>query len=190
MLHLFDIQMAFYYTNPDTFGTSEPLHFSDFKTKNEKLDEGTRGHIYKALHLQLNRVFAFKIYFDDMIKNGKDEIAVYRKLAAHSPSSPNLLTLHGYFYKNNTTLILVFDLAETNVYKQLRIKKTLSEVTVKSWIQGTVAALHHLHSRCIIHRDVKSENIVLVNDIACLIDFDLSIDFDRNDYSFKGTLIL
>lgn len=63
-----------------------------------------------------------------------------------------------------------------DLYKRIRNRngKQFSERTVLNWIAQVVLALHFLHERKVLHRDLKTQNIFLSEDKLFLGDFGIS----------------
>ena len=53
--------------------------------------------------------------------------------------------------------------------------------------RSILEGVRHLHSRNIIHRDIKAENIMLSNSIAKIGDLGCCVTFEANDHGFCGT---
>lgn len=98
-----------------------------------------------------------------------------RDVMAHS-NNPFICKLW-YAFQTKTKLFLVMDLCtggdlETIMNNQ---KRPLQEKQAKFYIAEILLALRDLHSRDIIYRDLKPDNVVIQEDgHACLIDFGMT----------------
>lgn len=120
-----------------------------------------------------------------------------------SCDSPNIIKLRSfkfdgkmaYMYmprgeplSNYTPYPLSKDLWET-VYVQARSLTKLPRKLRRLYGGHILSGLHYLHENGIIHGDVKPTNVVIVDGIAQLIDFGLSVcyTFSKFDNQRKGT---
>eukprot|EP00397_Hematodinium_sp_SG-2012_P005362 GEMP01005381.1.p1 GENE.GEMP01005381.1~~GEMP01005381.1.p1 ORF type:complete len:836 (+),score=228.65 GEMP01005381.1:224-2731(+) len=88
---------------------------------------------------------------------------------------PHLVKLFGW-YPTAKVLYIVMDYAEGGELLQLvnrvyKKKETLSERWVATVIEQTLDAIGYIHSKRLVHRDIKLENIMLLNEVK---SFDLS----------------
>ncbi|TVY37633.1 Serine/threonine-protein kinase [Lachnellula subtilissima] len=73
----------------------------------------------------------------------------------------NIMRCHGRF-EDTTNVYLVLELMQKrDLYKRLQEQKAFSEADAARYIAGVVAALRYLHSRHVIHRDLKPEHLRL-----------------------------
>jgi serine/threonine protein kinase len=79
---------------------------------------------------------------------------------------------------------LVFPLCEQNL-KEFDRDNELSIQTVISITIRIVEALKFVHSCGFAHCDIRAENIMIDKNLAYLIDFDLSIRFDKSKQTFQ-----
>jgi len=95
---------------------------------------------------------------------------------------PHIIKLEGV-YENSTTLMLVLEYARgTELFDSILQKKRYSEQDARPIFTQIAQALLYLHSLNIIHRDVKPENVILLDSLspqgfypwAKLLDFGLS----------------
>lgn len=91
-------------------------------------------------------------------KNG--EIAIHEQL-----KHDHIVQLHEYFIEDGDAVTLVLEYCRGgDLFDTIVSHSGLPEATAASMLRHVLLALHYLHERWIVHRDVKCENI-LVKDI-------------------------
>mmetsp|Transcript_75433 Transcript_75433/g.161621 ORF Transcript_75433/g.161621 Transcript_75433/m.161621 type:complete len:540 (-) Transcript_75433:80-1699(-) len=137
-----------------------------------KKGEGTFSEVLKAQSIKSGKYVAIKCmknHFDSIDQvNNLREIQALRRLAGH----PNIIKLHEVLYDEPTgRLALVFELMDMNLYEAIKGRRHyLPEQKVKQYIYELLKALDHMHRNGIFHRDVKPENLLLLDDEIKLAD--------------------
>lgn len=140
---------------------------------------GTHSYIYGATHLETGTQIAIKrIQLFDLHaavrKEVDTEISLLQKL-----DHPNLIQYHEHFHHEND-LYIVMELATGGQMAQKveAVRKTsvfVEESLIWRWLSDVASGLAYLHSRRVLHRDVKPSHIfVSENGQAKLGDFGLS----------------
>ncbi|KAH0742842.1 hypothetical protein KY290_030835 [Solanum tuberosum] len=154
----------------------------DTFNKIDKIGQGTYSNVYIACDCLLNKFVALKkVRFDNFdpesVKFMAREIIILRRLGDH----PNVIKLEGLaISKMNYSLYLVFECMEYDL-KAIQEHKGVkfSEPEIKCYMNQLLKGLDHCHSRGILHRDVKTSNLLVDKDgILKLADFGLSTFFD------------
>jgi renal tumor antigen len=137
-----------------------------------KKGEGTFSEVLKAQSIKSGKYVAIKCmknHFDgiDQVNNLR-EIQALRRLAGH----PNIIKLSEVLYDEPTgRLALVFELMDMNLYEAIKGRRHyLPEDKVKQYMYELLKALDHMHRNGIFHRDVKPENLLLLDDEIKLAD--------------------
>uniref|UniRef100_A0A7S0VHZ0 non-specific serine/threonine protein kinase n=1 Tax=Hemiselmis tepida TaxID=464990 RepID=A0A7S0VHZ0_9CRYP len=134
----------------------------------EQLGRGAQGVVHKAKrvadgsHVAVKQVFLSTMSKKDQAE-AAHEVRVLSKL-----SHPNVIRYLDSF-NHGSTLFIVTELAEggnlTDALKRIRQRGTLlSEKLVWKYFLQTAVGLQHIHSRKILHRDIKTMNIFLTKD--------------------------
>lgn len=137
-----------------------------------KKGEGTFSEVLKAQSIKSGKFTAIKCmknHFDSISQvNNLREIQALRRLAGH----PNIIKLHEVLYDEPTgRLALVFELMDMNLYEAIKGRRHyLPEAKVKQYMYELLKALDHMHRNGIFHRDVKPENLLLLDDEIKLAD--------------------
>ncbi|KAL3624032.1 hypothetical protein CASFOL_032848 [Castilleja foliolosa] len=150
---------------------------SDAYERLEKIGQGTYSTVYRARDLKTGKMVAVKkVRFDNFqpesIKFMAREIVILRKL-----DHPNIMKLEGIITSQlSCSIYLVFEYMEHDLAGLLScpdIKFTDSQI--KCYMQQLLSGLEHCHSRGIMHRDIKSSNILVNNEgVLKIADFGLA----------------
>ena len=149
--------------------------------KYEKLDkvgEGTYGVVYKCKKKDDGRIVALKKIRLENEDEGIPstairEISILKQLK--HPYIVNLIDLiHG-----DKKLYLVFEFMDHDLKKFLDINKgPLPPMLVKSYLYQILSAIKYCHSKRILHRDLKPQNLLIDSDgVIKLADFGLARAF-------------
>lgn len=142
----------------------------------EEIARGGMGIVYKARDTVLGRIVAYKILGENLRDN---ETAVKYFLrearAAAALSHPNIVTIFdageqaGEYY-------MAMEFVEGTTLKEL-IRRTgaLPEEQVRYILNNSCKALHYAHSKGLVHRDIKSGNVMITRDKTLkIMDFGLA----------------
>ena len=146
----------------------------------ERIGTGGMAVVYKAKCHRLNRLVAIKILRSDLAQNEEFR----RRFNAESQavaqlSHPNIVSVYDVSRGGDTEYI-VMELIDGITLKQYMEKRgQLNWRESLHFITQIMRGLSHAHSRGIIHRDIKPQNIMVLRDgsvkvadfgIACLAD--------------------
>ena len=149
----------------------------------EKLGEGGMGVVYKAEDLKLKRIVAIKFLPKRLAVHGEErERFEHEAQAASSLNHPNICTIYEIDEQNDETFIVMEYLDGVTLREWIRKKAEQSEGYRKLGAKEAVElatqiaeGLEKAHEKGIIHRDIKSENIMVTNDgRAKIMDFGLA----------------
>jgi serine/threonine protein kinase len=134
----------------------------------EEIGEGTFGKVFKAKHKRTNGIVAVKIQHKEQSLVLKHEAKIYKYLNDISgvPIMRNYGIDSGFSY-------MVLDLFEPLTSIEISKKSCLS------YMLSAITIIEKIHTRGVIHRDIKPDNFLLKNDgngkhILYLIDFGLA----------------
>ena len=156
----------------------------------EKLGEGGMGVVYKAEDTKLKRNVAIK-FLPRFISSNKEEQQRFEieAQAAASLNNPNISTIHAIENANDQVFIVMefidgFELKEKLKAGPIPVSETLN--IAKQIAQGLETA----HSKGIIHRDIKSSNIMITkNGNVKIMDFGLAKIGHGTEITKIGTTI-
>jgi serine/threonine protein kinase len=127
----------------------------------EKLGEGGMGIVYKAHDINLDRTVALKFLPHHLTSTANEQSRFLQEAkAAAALNHPNICTIHGIEEAEGKTFIIM----EYIDGKTLREKIGDGKLQIADSVGYAIQigdALAEAHSKGIVHRDIKSENIML-----------------------------
>jgi serine/threonine-protein kinase ULK/ATG1 len=128
----------------------------------EKLGQGSYATVYKAHHKLNGGEYAVKVISREKIGSPKlqanleQEISIMKEV-----SHQNVVRLYGTFTsKNNIYLVLEY-CGGGDLQIFIRKHKRLEESVARGFLIQLARGLHFLHSKNVIHRDIKPQNLLL-----------------------------
>ncbi|MFQ5753319.1 MAG: protein kinase [bacterium] len=147
---------------------------SHYKILN-KLGEGGMGVVYKAMDITLGRIVALKFVSAEMATNESTKHRLMREAkACASLNHPNINTIFEFVEAEDRSFI-VMEYIEGKTLQELVNQKHFEVEEVLEIALQVVDALDVAHKQGIVHRDLKSANIMLdVHDRVKIMDFGLA----------------
>lgn len=144
----------------------------------ERLGQGGMGSVYKAQDIALNQKVAIKMLPFQMSASVETEKRFEREfIALTNLSHPNIVAVYEY----GTTGSIIYFVMEYLQGHDLRWimrtkpKKESDFLLITDIFIQSCHALHYMHTRGIIHRDIKPQNLFLQkNGVIKLMDFGLA----------------
>ena len=132
----------------------------------EKLGEGGMGIVYKARDARLERLVALK-FLPERLLSSPDEIERFEReaRAISALADPHIATIHDIDEADGQRFLVLEYLPGGTLKEKVRSLNAQGSVLpiadVLSFGQQIAEGLSHAHRRGIIHRDVKTDNIML-----------------------------
>ncbi|KIO19008.1 hypothetical protein M407DRAFT_153029 [Tulasnella calospora MUT 4182] len=124
-----------------------------------KIGQGASGHVYVAKILSNGRKVAIKQM--DLAHQPRKELIVNEILVMKESQHPNIVNFLDSYLVKNTELWVVMEYMEGGALTDIIENNTLEEDQISSICLETCKGLCHLHLQHIIHRDIKSDNVLL-----------------------------
>ncbi|TPX40766.1 hypothetical protein SeMB42_g02881 [Synchytrium endobioticum] len=147
--------------------------------KIEKIGEGTYGVVYKAKDRTTGTVVALKKIRLDTEDEGVPSTAIREISLLKELNHPNVVRLLDIVH-NDEKLYLIFEFLDLDLKKYMDTTAPygLSPTLIKSYMYQLLKGLLYCHSRRILHRDLKPQNLLIDQHGALkLADFGLARAF-------------
>jgi serine/threonine protein kinase len=174
----------------------------------QPLGQGGFGITYQGIDTRLNRAVAVKEFFPEGCwREGPTVVSAGRWNSDTYSSAKQKFLLEGqtlgqfnhpgivqvfYYFEENNTAYMVMEYLKGQTLAQLLKKKQgkLSEAKALEHITKVGEALQILHQAQFLHRDIKPDNIMLVDDgRVVLIDFGAARDFTTTSTARHTTML-
>jgi serine/threonine protein kinase/Flp pilus assembly protein TadD len=145
----------------------------------EKLGEGGMGVVYKANDLKLDRTVAIKFLPPHLSSSDENKQRFIREAkSAAALNHPNILGIYEINVEDDS-LFIVMEFVDGQTLKSHISSMTsgtgVSVVQAIDWLEQIAQGLKNAHDMNIIHRDIKTENIMLTKDGRLkIMDFGLA----------------
>ena len=148
----------------------------------EKLGEGGRGVVYRAEDIDLKRTVALKFISPQLADNAEDLESLYQEARSASRlNHPNITTIYEIAHSGKFNFIVM----ECIGGETLKSKIQREVLSLKEIINIAIATLNGIkaaHDNNIIHRDIKTENIMVTESGSIkVMDFGLAKNLDREN---------
>ncbi len=146
----------------------------------EKLSEGGMGTVYKGTHVLMDKTVAVKVLRPSLAADEKIVARFSREARAASRiSHPHAISVTDFGEDENGIVFLVMEYLEGETLKDIiRREGPLPLPRVVEIIKQVGEALNAAHQQGVVHRDLKSDNIMLLQavgtDYAKVLDFGIA----------------
>ncbi|SNW63013.1 serine-threonine kinase [Orpheovirus IHUMI-LCC2] len=139
--------------------------------KIERLGEGRYGVAYKVKNKESGELYCMK---EICVSDETVIIFVLREiLTLRICKNENIIPLLEVKYENEN-INLLFPLMECDLYDYMKRNEKFTEDQCLSIIKSILEGLDVIHSRAVLHRDLKSKNILIKDGKVCIADFGLA----------------
>lgn len=160
----------------------------------ERLSEGGMGTVYRGTHVLMDKTVAVKVLRPSLAADEKIVARFSREARAASRiNHPHALSVTDFGEDENGVVFLVMEYLDGQTLKQvIRNDGPMALSRVVEIIKQVGGALDEAHGQGVVHRDLKSDNIMLISatpgDYAKVLDFGIAKIKERNgDYDVSLT---
>jgi eukaryotic-like serine/threonine-protein kinase len=150
------------------------------------IGSGGMGEIYRARRTHIGDTVAVKVLRGDVVEDEKSRQRFYREArAAAMLHHPNAVVIHDFGEDADGTAYIVMELLIGRSLRQvLTQESTISATRAYGIIRQASAALDAGHRNGIVHRDIKPDNIILLDsndsaDHVKILDFGIAKVLDN-----------
>jgi serine/threonine-protein kinase len=141
---------------------------------------GGMGAVYRAEHTMMRRDLAIKVLLPEL--GGKEEFARRFEREAESASRldhPNIITVTDFGHTADGSLFLVMEFLAGESLTRAISHGPMPPTRALAIIRQVLRALDHAHAAGVVHRDLKPDNIMLVErdgqpDVVKILDFGIA----------------
>ncbi|WVQ83980.1 hypothetical protein IAT38_006125 [Cryptococcus sp. DSM 104549] len=128
-------------------------------SKIKKVGQGASGMVFVAKTLATDKKVAIKQM--DLAQQPRKELIVNEIIVMKESQHPNVVNFLDAFLVRSSELWVVMEYMEGGALTDVIENNKLSEGQISAICLETCRGLQHLHSRSIIHRDIKSDNLLM-----------------------------
>lgn len=127
----------------------------------QRVGSGTYGEVYKAKHIRTGELSAVKVV---KLEAG-DNFAVIQQeiLMIRGCVHPNIIAYHNSYLRRDRLWIVMEYCSGGSLQDIYHMTGPLSELQIAFVCRETLKGLHYLHSKGMVHRDIKGANILLTH---------------------------
>jgi TolB-like protein/Flp pilus assembly protein TadD len=157
----------------------------------KKLGEGGMGVVYKAEDKKLKRTVAVKFLPADLTRDAEAKKRfIHEAQAASALDHPNICTIHEIGETEDGQIFIVMAYYEGETVKRKLSSRPLKVDEIIEIALQAVDGLSEAHERGIVHRDIKSENLIVTpRGHVRIMDFGLAKLAGRTKLTKTGTTL-
>ena len=147
------------------------------------IGQGAFGKVNIGLNVLSGRIVAVKSFIKDELKNSQNMSKIlYETNLMRKLNHPNITKILETFEDDKFILIIMEYINGGNLFSFVKKRRKLSEKISKFLFRQIILGIQHIHSKKIVHRDIKLENILIdLNNKIKICDFGIGIMLESED---------
>ena len=158
----------------------------------KRLGEGGKGVVYKARDIVLNRIVAIKMLKSESSSGEEFPRFIREAQAVAKLNHPNIVSIYD-IGKEYGKQFFVLEFVDGTSLRELMETYPDRKCDIQTILRIGIdicSALQYAHSKGVLHRDVKPENILITREgIAKLMDFGLAKMLEQPSITKDGTIV-
>ena len=141
-------------------------NYDNFK----RIGRGNYGTVFLARDVRNGKFYCLKQVQMDTYSDQERETAVQECEVLRTLDHPGIVRYREHFLHGDCLCVVMTyceggDLAAT-IKKRAKAEQRFTEAEVLDWFVQLVMALHHVHGKKILHRDLKTQNIFITKNLV------------------------
>ena len=157
------------------------------------IGQGAFGKVNIGLNVLSGRIVAIKSFNKDKLKKSNENLKkiLHETNIMRELNHPNITKILEVFEDDKFILIIMEYINGGNLFSLVKKRRKLPEKIAKFLFKQIILGIKHMHSKNIVHRDIKLENILIdLNNRIKICDFGIGVvlkDEDELLYDQCGT---
>ena len=142
------------------------------------IGQGAFGKVNIGLNILTGRIVAIKSFDKKKLSMNSENMKkiIYESNLMKKLNHPNITKILEMFEDEQYFLIIMEYINGGNLFSFVKKRRKLSEKTAKFLFRQIILGIQHIHSKKIVHRDIKLENILIdLNNNIKICDFGISL---------------
>ena len=151
------------------------------------ISAGGMGSVYRAKHVMLDKTVAVKVIKNELVTSEEVVSRFQREArAASNLNHPNIVTVYDLGQTPEGTLYIAMEFIDgPSLHDAIRRDGPMPAARAIDILGQVASALSAAHRKQIVHRDLKSHNLMLATDddgrdVVKLVDFGIAKTFDES----------
>ena len=163
---------------------AQPAALEDFQIR-KMIGKGTFGKVFLVEHASTHKLYAMKCIRKDIIlENEQMENIQLEKDILRQIDHPFLVNMEYVFQNQFRIYFLMKFVKGGELFRHMSEVKMFPENQAKFFAAQVAEALSHLHSKGIIYRDLKPENVLVGEDGKFTRSFYFALSSARSNYAW------